>query len=80
MSPGRRPRWCADWPETTKRWQDGILQAQQKNVIRTHGASVHGLPALRQMPGVNWLDVLAILIVVLFGTGIVGALLQPPRR
>jgi aryl-alcohol dehydrogenase-like predicted oxidoreductase len=47
----------ADWPETTKRWQDGILQAQQKNIIRTHGASVHGLPALRQMPGVNWLDV-----------------------
>jgi hypothetical protein len=30
--------------------------------------------------GVNWLDVLAILVVVLFGTGIVGALLQPPRR
>jgi cytochrome c biogenesis protein CcdA len=29
--------------------------------------------------GVNWLDVLAILIVVLFGTGIVGALLHPPR-
>jgi cytochrome c biogenesis protein CcdA len=30
--------------------------------------------------GVNWLDVLAILIVLLFGTGIVGALLHPPRR
>jgi cytochrome c biogenesis protein CcdA len=30
--------------------------------------------------GVNWLDVLAILIVILFGTGIVGALVQPPRR
>jgi cytochrome c biogenesis protein CcdA len=30
--------------------------------------------------GVNWLDVLAILIVILFGTGIVGALLHPPRR
>jgi cytochrome c biogenesis protein CcdA len=30
--------------------------------------------------GVNWLDVLAILIVVLFGTGIVGALVHPPRR
>ncbi len=28
--------------------------------------------------GVNWLDVLAILILVLFGTGIVGALLQRP--
>ena len=37
----------ADWPETTKRWQDGILEAQQKKTIRTHGASVHGLPALR---------------------------------
>jgi predicted aldo/keto reductase-like oxidoreductase len=47
----------ADWPETTKRWQDGILQAQQRNIIRTHGASVHGLPALRQMPGNSWLDV-----------------------
>ncbi|HTU97227.1 MAG TPA: hypothetical protein VMF14_15375 [Solirubrobacteraceae bacterium] len=30
--------------------------------------------------GVNWLDILAILIVILFGTGIVGSLLQPPRR
>ena len=46
-----------DWPETTKRWQDGILQAQQRKIIRTHGASVHGLPALRQMPGTHWLDV-----------------------
>jgi predicted aldo/keto reductase-like oxidoreductase len=46
-----------DWPETTKRWQDGILEAQQRGVIRTHGASVHGLPALRQMPGTHWLDV-----------------------
>jgi len=47
----------ADWPEITKRWQDGILEAQQRKIIRTHGASVHGLPALRQMPGTQWLDV-----------------------
>ncbi len=47
----------ADWPETTRRWQDAILEAQQRNTIRTHGASVHGLPALRQMPGTHWLDV-----------------------
>ncbi|HUH61719.1 MAG TPA: aldo/keto reductase [Terracidiphilus sp.] len=46
-----------DWPETTKRWQDGILQAQQRKIIRSHGASVHGLPALRQMPGTGWLEV-----------------------
>jgi hypothetical protein len=30
--------------------------------------------------GVNWLNVLAILIVVLFATGIVGALVQRPRQ
>jgi hypothetical protein len=30
--------------------------------------------------GVTWLDVLAILIVILFGTGIVGALLHRPRQ
>ena len=30
--------------------------------------------------GVTWLDVLSILIVILFGIGIVGALLQPPRE
>jgi hypothetical protein len=29
--------------------------------------------------GLTWLDVLALLIVVLFGTGIVGALWQSPR-
>ncbi len=28
--------------------------------------------------GVSWLDVLAILIVILFGTGILGALLHRP--
>src|SRR5579863_10283548 len=49
----------ADWPETTKRWQDGIMEAQQRKIVRTHGASVHGLPALRSMTGgINtWLDV-----------------------
>jgi heme A synthase len=30
--------------------------------------------------GANWLDVLAILILVLFATGIVGALLHRPRQ
>ena len=30
--------------------------------------------------GVTWLDVLAIMIVVLFATGIVGALWQRPRQ
>ena len=46
-----------DWVAETSRWQDGILEAQSKKAIRSRGASVHGLPALRQMPGNKWLEV-----------------------
>jgi len=45
------------WPADTRRWQDAILEAQTKKVIVSHGASVHGLPALRRVPGNDWLDV-----------------------
>jgi aryl-alcohol dehydrogenase-like predicted oxidoreductase len=47
------PTWVAD----TARWQDAILEAEQNKTILSHGASVHGLPALRQVPGNKWLDV-----------------------
>ena len=47
----------ATWPADTSRWQDGILEAQSRKAIVSHGASVHGLPALRQVPGNKWLDV-----------------------
>jgi 1-deoxyxylulose-5-phosphate synthase len=47
----------ADWMVKTSRWQDGVLEAQSKKLIRTRGASVHGLPALRQVPGNKWLEV-----------------------
>jgi 1-deoxyxylulose-5-phosphate synthase len=47
----------ATWPTDTARWQDGILEAESKKAIVSHGASVHGLPALRQFPGNKWLDV-----------------------
>lgn len=47
----------ADWVSETTRWQDGIMEAQSKQLVRARGASVHGLPALRQMPGNNWLEV-----------------------
>jgi predicted aldo/keto reductase-like oxidoreductase len=46
-----------DWTATTSHWQDGILEAQSKQIIRARGASVHGLPALRLMPGNKWLEV-----------------------
>jgi predicted aldo/keto reductase-like oxidoreductase len=45
------------WPEDTKHWQEGIEKAQERKVIVSRGASVHGLPALRQVPRMDWLDV-----------------------
>jgi predicted aldo/keto reductase-like oxidoreductase len=45
------------WPVDSERWQDAILEAQSRKTIMTHGASVHGLKALRQVPGNKWLDV-----------------------
>jgi aryl-alcohol dehydrogenase-like predicted oxidoreductase len=47
----------ATWPTDTVRWQDGILEAQSKKAVLGHGASVHGLPALRRFPGNQWLDI-----------------------
>jgi aryl-alcohol dehydrogenase-like predicted oxidoreductase len=45
------------WPTDSLRWQDGISEAQVKQAVLSHGASVHGLPALRQVPDMKWLDV-----------------------
>jgi aryl-alcohol dehydrogenase-like predicted oxidoreductase len=45
------------WPADTMRWQDGILEAKSKKVVVGHGASVHGLPALRRFPGNKWLEI-----------------------
>jgi aryl-alcohol dehydrogenase-like predicted oxidoreductase len=44
------------WVKDTRNWQDAILECEHKQTIRTHGASVHGLPALRQVPGTEWLQ------------------------
>jgi len=45
------------WPTDTVRWQDGILEAKSKKALVGHGASVHGLPALRRFPGNKWLEI-----------------------
>jgi len=47
----------ATWPTDTVRWQDGILEAKSKKIVIGHGASVHGLPALRKFPGNQWLEI-----------------------
>jgi 1-deoxyxylulose-5-phosphate synthase len=46
-----------DWPSESARWQDAISEAQQRKTILSRGASVHGLPALRQVPQNKWLQV-----------------------
>jgi len=45
------------WPTDSRIWQDGILQAESRQAVKSHGASVHGLPALRKVPGNEWLNV-----------------------
>ncbi len=47
----------ATWPADTVQWQDGILEAKSKKMVVGHGASVHGLPALRRFPGNKWLEI-----------------------
>jgi aryl-alcohol dehydrogenase-like predicted oxidoreductase len=47
----------ATWPSDTARWQDAILDAQSRKIMLSHGASVHGLPALRKVPDNNWLQI-----------------------
>jgi aryl-alcohol dehydrogenase-like predicted oxidoreductase len=50
----RPPTWETDY----RPLQDGLSEAKSKKVILSHGASVHGLPALRTIPGNQWLDLL----------------------
>ena len=45
------------WVADTAKWQDAILEAEQKKTIKSRGVSVHGLPALRLVPGNEWLQI-----------------------
>jgi aryl-alcohol dehydrogenase-like predicted oxidoreductase len=49
----RPPTWAADYASL----QDGFSEAKKKKIILGHGASVHGLPALRTFPGNQWLEI-----------------------
>ncbi len=50
----RPPTWETDY----RSLEDGFSEAKSKKVILSHGASVHGLPALRTIPGNQWLDLM----------------------
>jgi predicted aldo/keto reductase-like oxidoreductase len=45
------------WPVDSQRWQDGILEMEHRKAVRSHGASIHSLPALRLVPENKWLEI-----------------------
>lgn len=49
----RPPTWATDYQGL----QDGMAEAKSKKAILSHGASIHGLPALRTIPGNEFLDI-----------------------
>jgi predicted aldo/keto reductase-like oxidoreductase len=49
----RPPTWDTDYQDM----QDAFEEAKHRKVILSHGASVHGLPALRKFPGNKFLQI-----------------------
>jgi predicted aldo/keto reductase-like oxidoreductase len=45
------------WPAELERLRDSLSEAKHKQLIRSHGASCHGLKPLSAFPGNSWLDV-----------------------
>ncbi|HWX21651.1 MAG TPA: aldo/keto reductase [Candidatus Binatia bacterium] len=46
-----------DWHEKRKGVMDALDEAKEKKIIRAHGVSCHGLPALTRATQVKWVDV-----------------------
>jgi len=46
----------SNWDTETEIWQEALLHEQEKKTIHHHGVSVHGLPALRLIPGSQWVE------------------------
>ena len=49
----RPPSWETDYAQL----KDHFSEAKGRKTILSHGASIHGLPALRTIPGNSWLDI-----------------------
>jgi 1-deoxyxylulose-5-phosphate synthase len=45
------------WPSDSQRWQDAVLEMEHRHSVRSHGASIHSLPALRLVPENKWLEI-----------------------
>ncbi len=49
----RQPKWPADMA----RMRDALSAAKEKGILKAHGVSCHGLPALREVAGCGWVEV-----------------------
>ena len=45
------------WDEDLRRMRDAFSEAKEKKIIKLHGVSCHGLPALQRATHVDWADV-----------------------
>jgi predicted aldo/keto reductase-like oxidoreductase len=46
-----------NWDTETEMWQEALLHEKDKKTIRHAGVSVHGLPALRLIPGSQFVEI-----------------------
>ena len=68
----------ADWTEQLRPMMDAFAEAKEKGLIRMHGVSCHGLPALRRAVNCDWIEVQLARVNPL-GRHIKARLPQPPR-
>lgn len=47
----------AGWPGSLEAMREGLARAKEKGIIRAHGVSCHGLPALGCVAACDWVDV-----------------------
>jgi aryl-alcohol dehydrogenase-like predicted oxidoreductase len=45
------------WPDALEKMRDDLSTAKEKGIVRAHGVSCHGLPALREVAACAWVDV-----------------------
>ena len=46
-----------DWPEVLKPMREALSKAKEREVIRAHGVSCHGLSGLSATPQCDWVDI-----------------------
>ena len=46
-----------NWPADLQKMRDGLSAAKEKGLLRAHGVSCHGLPALKEVAGCPWVEV-----------------------